>query len=191
MKREINKNLNLITFGSIVMDALFIILGMFLMTNPETSTQVAGILFGIILMVSGLYAIIKFVLNMNSAYIFTFELIYGILNIIAGFLIIGNPFSITNIITVMVGICFIVSAILKLSIALQFKRFNEETWLFNFIIALLTVILGVLLLVNPFSASIVLTTYAGIMIIIYAGMDIVEQLLFRKRANEIEKIIFK
>jgi uncharacterized membrane protein HdeD (DUF308 family) len=73
---------------------------------------------------------------------------------------------------------------------MQLKYFKEETWLFDLVVALLTIVLGILLLVNPFNGYIVLSTYAGIMLVIYAGMDIIEQFLFRKRASEIEKIIF-
>ena len=191
MKKEINKNLNLITIGSILLDIIFIALGIFLVINPELSTRVSGVLIGIGLIVAGLYAIIKYVLNMDAAFIFTFELIFGILSTIGGILVIANPLAIANFITIIIGLWFIVSAVIKGSIALQFKNYNEETWILNLVISLLTIVLGILLITNPFSAYIVLSTYVGIMIIMYSGMDIVEQLLFRKRAANIEKILFK
>ena len=191
MKKEISKNLNLITIGSILLDVLFIALGIFLVINPELSTRVSGVLIGIGLIVAGLYAIIKYVLNMDAAFIFTFELIFGILSIIAGVLVMANPLAIANFITIIIGLWFIVSAVIKGSIAMQFKNNNEETWILNLVISILTIVLGILLLTNPFSAYIVLSTYVGIMIIVYSGMDIVEQLLFRKRASNIEKILFK
>ncbi len=191
MKKEINKNLNLITIGSILLDIIFIALGIFLVINPELSTRVSGVLIGIGLIVAGLYAIIKYVLNMDAAFIFTFELIFGILSTIGGILVMANPLAIANFITIIIGLWFIVSAVIKGSIALQFKNYNEETWILNLVISLLTIVLGILLITNPFSAYIVLSTYVGIMIIMYSGMDIVEQLLFRKRAANIEKILFK
>lgn len=192
MKKEINKNLNLITIGSILLDVIFIALGIFLVINPELSTKVSGVLIGIGLIVVGLYAVIKYVLNMDTiAFIFTFELIFGILSIITGILLMANPLAIASFITIIIGVWFIISAVIKGSIALRFKRYNEETWILNSVISILTVILGILLLTNPFSAYIVLSTYVGIMIIVYSSMDIVEQLLFRKRAANIEKILFK
>lgn len=191
MKKEINKNLNIITIGSIIMDVIFIALGLFLIINPELSTKVSGILLGMLLVAAGLYSVIKYVLNIDSAFIFTFELIYGLLSIIAGILIMVNPLALANFITIIVGIWFIVSAGIKISIALQFKAYKEETWVLNLVIGILTIIIGILLLVNPFNAYIVLTTYLGIMLIMYAGMDIVEQFLFRKRASDITKILFK
>ena len=68
--------------------------------------------------------------------------------------------------------------------------FNEESWLINMVISIFSIIVGILLIVNPFKGSIVISTYIGIMISLYAGMDIVEKMIMKKRLNEIEKIIF-
>jgi uncharacterized membrane protein HdeD (DUF308 family) len=188
--KEIKKNLNFITFMAIIVDVLFVVLGIFLVADPELSTKVSGMLIGLVLIVSGIYEIIQFILNIDTTFIFTFKLVYGILSIIMGALIISDPFSVANFLTIMVGIWLLISAGIKGTIALQLKYFKEETWLFNLVIAILTIVLGLLLLINPFNGYIILSTYAGIMLVVYAGMDIVEQFLFRKRASEIEKIIF-
>ena len=190
MKKEINKNLNLITIGAIILDVLFIALGIFLVINPELSIRVSGVLIGLILIISGIYSVIKYVLNMDAAFLFTIELIYGVISILAGILVVSNPTGFTNFLTIIVGIWLLISSGFKLSIALQFRNNKEETWILNMVIAILTMFIAILLMVNPFSGSMVISTYAGIMLVVYAGMDIVEQLLFRKRADSIEKIFF-
>ena len=58
-------------------------------------------------------------------------------------------------------------------------------------ISIITIILGLLLLINPLSAYMILSTYVAILIIMYAGVDIVEQLVIRKRANTIIKFLSK
>lgn len=102
-----------------------------------------------------------------------------------------NPFSLANITTIGVGLWLIVSATIKGAIALQFKKFNEETWILSLIIAAITLILGILIIVNPFESYIVLAVYVGVMVCVYAAMDIVQQILFRKRVKEIVKIFFE
>jgi uncharacterized membrane protein HdeD (DUF308 family) len=190
MKKEINKNLNIITIGSIILDVLFILLGIFLVINPELSIKVSGILIGLILIISGLYFIIEYVLNMDAIFLFTIVFIYGIISILGGILILSNPTAFTNFLTIIIGIWLLISAGLKASIAMQFKNNHEESWIINLVIAILTIVIAILMIANPFSGSIVISTYAGIMFVVYAGMDIVEQCLFRKRAGEIENIIF-
>lgn len=191
MRKEIDKRLNVMTLGAIVLDLIFIVLGIFFATDPEITTTVANILIAIVLMVSGIYALIKFIMNMNENIVFTFELIYGILSFVAGIVIMTNPLSLTGLITIFVGIWFIISGAIKASVAIRFKRFKEDSWLINLTIAILTIIIGILLLVNPFRGALVLSTYVGIMLIIYASMDIVEKILLRKRAKNIEKILFR
>ena len=71
------------------------------------------------------------------------------------------------------------------------KKFNEETWILSLIIAAITLILGILIIVNPFESYIVLAVYVGVMVCVYAAMDIVQQILFRKRVKEIVKIFFE
>ena len=190
MKKEIDKRLNLITIGAILLDIVFIILGFFFLGNPEITTQVSGMLFGLILVTSGVYAIIKYISNMHSNIVFTLELIYGILSLIGGIIIMSNPLGFASLITVFIGVWFIVSGVIKSTLAIRFKKFKEETWVFNLVIAFVTILIGILLVVNPFKGTLVLTTYVGIMLLVYSGMDIVNQLLLRKRSSEIERIIF-
>ena len=128
---------------------------------------------------------------MGTNKFFLIEIISGILTIIAGIFMVYNPFSLANITTIGVGLWLIVSATIKGAIALQFKKFNEETWILSLIIAIITLILGILIIVNPFESYIVLAVYVGVMVCVYAAMDIVQQVLFRKRVKEIVKIFFE
>ena len=191
MKKEIDKRLNIMTLGAIGLDVVFIILGIYFATVPEITASVANILIAIVLLVSGIYSLIKFIMNMHENLVFTFELLYGILSIVAGIIIMAKPLALTSLITIFVGIWFIISGAIKATLAIRFKKFKENSWLLNLTIAILTIIIGILLIVNPFKGSLVLSVYVGIMLIIYSSMDIVEKLLLRKRANDIEKIIFK
>ena len=191
MKSDISKKLNMFTIGAILIDVLFIALSVFLIVNPELSVNVAGVLIGIVLIISGLAKIIHFLLNSSRAFLYTSNLLFGILSVLVGALITFNPFSLANMISICVGIWLLIASVYKLGITFQFKRNSEQTWFFNFVISILTIFIAILLLVNPFASSIILSIYAGIMIFVYAAMDIVEKLLYRKRFKEIEKILFK
>lgn len=191
MKNMIDKRLNIITLGSILLDVVFILLGFFFMSNPEISSQLTGMLLGLLLVISGIYAIIKFITNMKFNLIFSVELIYGIISFIVGTIIVFNPTGFANLITVFIGIWFLVSGVIKAIISIMMKNINEDSWLFNFVIAVLTIVIGILLIVNPFSGKMVITIYAGIMLVIYSAIDMVNQLILRKKAKVIENILFK
>lgn len=189
--KEYKKAFNALTLGAIALDILIIILGAYFIAKPTTSASIIGYVLGILLIIVGIYNIIKFIVNMGTNKFFLIEIISGILTIIAGIFMVYNPFSLANITTIGVGLWLILSATIKGAIALQFKKFNEETWILSLIIAAITLILGILIIVNPFESYIVLAVYVGVMVCVYAAMDIVQQILFRKRVKEIVKIFFE
>lgn len=186
MKR-IKKSLNIITWGAIVLDLLYIFFGAFLISNPNMGTKAALVIVGIILIITGIFSISKYI--MNNYKIFLFELTYGIISIVFGVLCLLNPFSVANFISIMVGIWLVTTSILKGIIALDFKKNKENTWLINLAMSLLIIIIGIILIVNPFVNYIIITTYVGVMIVIYSCIDILNQCIFMKRLDNILKFI--
>ena len=186
MKR-VKKSLNIITWGAIVLDLLYIFFGAFLISNPNMGTKAALVIVGIILVITGIFSISKYI--MNNYKIFLFELIYGILCIAFGILCLVNPFGVANFISIMVGIWLIITSILKGVIAIEFKMHNEGTWLINLAMSILVIVIGVILIVNPFVNYIIITTYVGVMIVVYSCIDILNQCIFMKRIDSILKFI--
>ena len=186
---NIKNAFNYLTIGSIIVDVLIIILGIFFMTNPTVGPASTLMLIGILLLVSGVASIIKYIINPNK--IIKFELAYGLLSIILGALAIFKPFTIEMLIVVLVGIWLIVSSILKLVIALELRKIKENTWIFDLTVSILVIIIGIMIIVNPFKSSMVLSVYIGVMMTIYAAMDIVEQFFIRKRAKSIMQVLTK
>ena len=186
---DIKKAFNFITIGTMILDVIFVILGIFLVANPTVGVNASLFLFGVVLIMSGLYSIVKYFTN--NRVIFRFELIYGIISLIAGLLAFFKPFAIANLITVLIGSWLIISSVFKFFIANELRRVGIESWTFDMGISVLTIILGIMLIVNPFNGYIILTTYVAILIIMYAGFDLVEQLFIRKRASKIIKFLSK
>lgn len=187
--KDLKSTFNLVTIGSIIMDVLIIILGIFFVSNPTVGLESALLLIGLLLLISGICAIIKYIMNPRS--FFKFELLYGLLSIIFGLFAIFKPFGVATLIVVLVGIWLIISSVIKLVMALELRKIKENTWVFDLTVSALTIVLGILILVNPFSSYIILSTYVGVMMMIYAAMDIVEQFFIRKRANTIMKFFSK
>ena len=177
------------TIGAMVLDVIFIILGLFFIINPSVGVTSALVLFGVVLIISGLYSIVKYIINGKA--IFKFELIYGILSLIIGLLAVFNTSAFANFITTFVGVWLLFSSVFKLVLAAELRRINVDSWTFDLGISALTILLALLLIINPFYGYIVLTTYAAIVVIMYAGFDLVEQLYIRKRANKIIKFLSK
>jgi len=187
--KDIKETFNLITIGSIAMDIIILILGIFFMTNPAVGLESALLLIGILLLISGVCSIIKYIINPKK--LLRFELGYGIISIIAGLFAIFKPFGVATLITVLIAIWLIISSVVKLVLAIELRRIKEKTWIFDLTVAILVIIIGMLILFNPFNSYMILSVYVGVMMTMYAAMDVVEQFFLRKRVNDIIKIFNK
>jgi len=189
--KEKKKLFNIATYGQMVLDIIICLLGIYSATNPTESTTVIAVAFGIILIVVGIYNIIKYIFNMNKGPFFAIDITYGILSIIAGIFIITNPLSLASILSVGLGAWLIISAIFKGALAIQLKNVKEETWLFSLVVSIITLVIGIVIIVNPFSTALVLTTSVGILMCVYSAVDFVQQILFRHRVKEFIEIFFE
>ncbi|MBR1416707.1 MAG: DUF308 domain-containing protein [Bacilli bacterium] len=186
---DIKKAFNLITIGTIILDIIFIIFGIFLISNPTVGLESALLLIGLFLTISGIYSIVKYIIN-NKVFL-RFELPYGILSIIVGLFAIFKPFDVATLITVLTGIWLIITSIIKFTIAVEFRKIKEDTWVFDLTVSVLTILLGIMLIINPFNGYMIISSYAGVLIMIYSAMDIIEQFFIRQRANHIIKFLKK
>ena len=190
MSNLIKNRIKTVVITSFVVDIMLIIFGLFLVCNPLLATEVVNKLVGIFITISGIYSVIKFLLNNKKNPIFTIGLMYGLIAIIFGCIMIIKPLLLASIVTIIIGAWAIIAGVIKLAISLRFKYYEEESWFINMIIAILTVITGLLLIINPFGGTITISVYIGVVIIINAGLDIVEKLILKKRIKEIKKIIY-
>lgn len=185
MKKKFNK----IIYGSWVSSFLFLIFGIFLFIKPKLANSLIGYVVGAIILLSGLCAIINYFMAKREFKYINFELIYGIVTLIAGIVIIFNPLAISSIITIGLGIWMIINGIMKINTSLILKKYKEETWMILLFIGLLTLISGILLIFNPFEATMVVTQVLGMFAIVYAILDTMQWLLLKKRSKEIIEFI--
>ena len=185
MKKKFNK----IIFGSWVSSIFFLAFGIFLFIKPELASSLVGYFIGAIITCSGLFALYNYFIGKKEIKYINFELIYGIVTLIAGIAIIFNPLSICSIVTIGLGIWMLINGIMKLNTGLMLKKYKEETWSILLVIGILTIALGILLIVNPFKATMIVTPIVGIFVIVYAVLDSMHWLLVKKRSKEIIEFI--
>jgi len=189
--KEKKQLFNIATYGQMVLDIIIFALGIYCASNPSSSTSTIGVCFGLFLIIVGIYNVIRFILDMHKSNLTAVEITYGILNIIFGIFIITNPLSLASILTIGLGIWLIASALFKGALVIQLKKFQEETWVFSLAISIINFLIGVIVILKPFSTVLVITTFVGIMMCVYSAIDFLQQLLFRKRVKEIIKIFFE
>lgn len=176
-KVELNKVFN----GSWVTTVLFLLLGLFLLIKPALANSIIGYSIGAIVTISGIISLVKYFKAKEEVRYVNFQLVYGILTVIAGLAIFLNPLAISKLIIICLGIWIVINGAMKLSTAVVLKKCDEDIWTFSLVIAILTILCGTFLIFNPFSGTKIVTQVIGVFIIVYSILDIIESIIIRNK----------
>lgn len=160
--------------NSIVISILLIIFSIFLMVRPYESVNLIIMLFGGAVAIDGIIHIISYFKVPNEYRIFNFELLEGVLQIIFGLIAIFSPFSISGLFPILIGVWIILSSIVKFQLSLNLRHINGSNWIMLLVLSIITFILGILMIVNPLSSVVTITTIAGILLFVSEVINVIE-----------------
>lgn len=178
------KKLNNFIVSSIVVSVLFILIGLGMIVFPEISLDVIAYTLATIFVVLGVYL---FILDNKAAYLLDTMLI-GVLLIIMGILLFIYPKSFSLLIPIVLGIWIITDSLFKIRISVSLREYEDVPWVLSLILAIISLVCGIMFIVNPLASSTVITAAFGSLIIIYAISDIVDMIMFKRYISKIVKI---
>ena len=182
------KAFNRITNITIAMSILAIIIGLVLIFYPAMSLRTLGIVGAVYLVLNGIMMIILEA-RLSKIYVPFESMMTSILSIVLGIVLFVYPGSASILLTIAFGVWMIVSSINSIKLALFLKRIKDFPSILMIILSVLEIILGILVIANPFEASITLTLYLGIMLIIHSIFNIIDVIVLKKNVKGKEKII--
>ena len=175
VKKYINTQISISIFYIIFALSLFIF--------PEASTNLLGNVLAVFLIAFGIYLVL---LDFRGGFLLVIDLLPGgLIATIMGVLILIHPGILKEIIPIVIGIWVIVSSSLNIKLSLYMKEVEGKSWLTTLIIALVSVFVGALLIAKPKELTEVLTTFVGILIMIYAISNLIDMILFKKYIKRI------
>lgn len=184
MTKKINKYINL----SIILSVLFMIVGVLLIIWPKASLDTFAYIIGTILIVYGIYSFIdSFTIN---PIFFFFQMVTSILSFLLGICVFLNPSIFESIIPIVLGIFFIISGAFSSRLSFVIKNMNSG-FILSIISSILMIICGVILIINPTGTIILITTFIGIMLIVYSISNIIDMSIFKSKVKEIDKYFDK
>lgn len=175
---------------SLVQSIFFIVIGLLLFINPASFVVSVSYLLGIFLLVYGVVNIIKYTQSKELSLSKVF-LVIGIILSLAGLFLIIKPTFIGSIVPCVIGVCLIMNSIEKLMYLKFYLDKNSENYIISLISAIVALSAGVFLLFNPLSGTLIVTQIIGVIIVIYAVMDLIEKLRYKNVVNPRGKKIDK
>lgn len=172
---------------NMITSIVFLVIGVFLVFRTEGTINLISSIIGVILLFNGGFSLIRYFKN-ETERPYNVEMIYGLVAILAGFILILNPATVASILPFVLGIYFTITGITKLKYAWDIKNYGRENPVFMFILSILTTMCGILFIVNPFEGAIAITQAIGIFMMIYACLDIINYFVLRRDIKVIENI---
>jgi uncharacterized membrane protein HdeD (DUF308 family) len=160
--------LNLWWLAALVGAATFGV-GLFLVTSPHETLKVLAVITGLVLLVDGAFAIIGAIAG--AAENRGFLAIVGVLSIIAGLVLVKKPFNTLIVLTLIVGVWFVVAGAVRFVSAFSTRERRAVTIL----AALVELVAGVLILSWPELGLATFAVIVGIvmmlrgLLLMYAG----------------------
>lgn len=162
------------------------VLGALLFFQSELTIVSISYIIGAVLVGIGLAAIIKFVNNLNKDIKNELDMIYGTVTVVLGIIVISNPKAIASIIPFVLGILIIISSAAKLQYGLELRKGNNDLWTGTVILSSITLLCGILLIFNPFAGAEFITKVVGILLFVYAVLDIISTIRIRNTIKEVK-----
>lgn len=184
MIKKLKQYLNL----SMVMSILFLILGVITLIYPKTTLSVFSYFIAVMSIGLGIYLIVLEFASRNSYFMIDTGL-SGVLILVLGIVLLMYPKSLTVLIPICLGIWFIVSSVMKLRFTYLLKNISSGLFVSSIIMGILSIICGILFILNPLESSTVITLSCGILIVVYSISDIIEIFIFKRNMNRISKKI--
>ena len=163
----------------IVLSVLMILIGLLLAIWPGHVMTTAMKILGIALLVGGGLLIYSWY-NGRSQNSSVITLTEGILLAVAGLVVLVAPRFLISIVPFAVGALITLNGIFNLAQAFDQRRENYSRWTVSLAMAILTVVLGVLILLNPFSTMEMLVVAIGVIIIYNGVSNLLIELGYRK-----------
>ncbi|MBR2785262.1 MAG: DUF308 domain-containing protein [Clostridia bacterium] len=160
--------------ASIATSILLIILAFFLIFKPEASLNFIVIVIGAFLALLGIIHMVSyFTSNIENKTIST-ELIQGTIYTIIGLFLIFRPSILNEFLGVIIGAWQIIQFIVKFQFAFNLKSASSPTWVLMLVTALVHLVFGLVLIINPFATLATITMVTGIILLITEIGNMVE-----------------
>ena len=161
----------------IIVSLLFILLGIMLITRPESIMAVISILLGAICIVTGVLKLIDYYsINRQDNYI----LAVSIVAIITGIIIMFCSDLILSVFRIIIAIWIIYSGLMNLQTAIVWKDYKSKLWLTTLLLAIIMIVAGIYILVN---SGAMLQIVGGI-IVTYGVIEVIENFIFIKKIDD-------
>ncbi len=182
---KVTERFNKMMFATMGICALDILVGIVFFMYDTFSNRVCCVILGGLLVVHGLFYLIRYIYDGLGKSVFTMDLIFGVATVIFGLFTIFAPVELTVSYLLLYGIGLCIRGLELLSYGIVFMKKREEIFPLISLTSLLVIIMGVFAIINPFSQFVLTLRLVSYFSIATGLFGIMYANLFRKRTRAI------
>ena len=176
---------------SIISSLLLFLFGLVLAVNAEGFIKSITVAIGVVLLLIGVFPVIDYFRYRKDGLGASIGLISGIFSIVCGLMLLINEDLLMILIPVFIGVWMIINGINKIQVSFEIKDLGEKSWIITFIYSILIIVLGGYFIVNPISGATTVTSFIGIVLCIYAVLDIIDCIIIKVKVKNFKKDLDK
>ena len=176
---------------SIISSLLLFLFGLVLAVNAEGFIKSITVAIGVVLLLIGVFPVIDYFRYRKEGLGASVGLISGIFSIVCGLMLLINEDLLMILIPVFIGVWMIINGINKIQVSFEIKDLGERSWIITFIYSILIIVLGGYFIVNPISGATTVTSFIGIILCIYAVLDIIDCVIIKVKVKNFKKDLDK
>jgi uncharacterized membrane protein HdeD (DUF308 family) len=160
-----------------------LILGVLVLVWPGASLFAAGILFGIYLLISGIFQLVSAFGTHKATSLRVLAFISGALSIVLGLFCFRGPMQSILLLALWIGIGWLIRGITQTLAAASDRNMPARGW--QIFLGIVTFIAGIVLIDSPFRSVAVLTLVGGIWLVAVGVVEIITGIRMRSRAKQV------
>lgn len=168
---------------SLIVIIVTAVLGALLIAYPSQMIAYTSVIIGGCFILCGAVALVNYLIKKDSK----FPLVLGIIAVISGIIICAAYRQIVSVIIFFLGVFLLVGGIIDFVNSIDVARMRFRSWIFTIVLSVASIILGVISIVNPFSAQNKIVQLIGGGLVLFAVLDLVTFIQIRMVAKEIDR----
>ena len=167
--------------GQVTTSVIYILLGLCLICMPVDAVNIlCRFIFGVVLIAAGLYHIWIYVQEKQNSTLM--DLFSGGLILVLGIFLFYNPEVVVSLLPVLLGTFILTDSIWVLKGCVKMRKRDSQGLEWKILLAgsLIFIVLGIAMIVNPFSAVKVMIVFAGCVLLVNGIADFAFLFLIRK-----------
>lgn len=160
----------------VLMSALYLGLGVFLLMKPTTALNIVCYALGAVVLACAAVQLIRYFVVERGVFQSQLTLISGIICLALGAFLILRSDIVVSILPIVFGLFVIFDSISRVQNALDLRRCGYSSWKSFLLLPVLSVVLGVIMILNPFGTMETLVMAIGIILIVEGSINLLSAL---------------